>query len=104
LNQAYEILRLSDIVLYLIILAGFWRHRETFLTANSRLRMLLVGLGLLIGTGLYSAIEILILEVPGGPRTFVSPVPLIFLAVSLHLDLLARTGRRITGKKSTRDV
>lgn len=96
MNEAYQILRLTDIVLYVVILGGFWRHRETFLTANPRLRMLLVGLGLLIGTGLYSAIEVLAMNVPGGPRTFVTPVPLIFLSVSLYLDLFAQMKRRIS--------
>lgn len=107
MNQAYEIIRLADIVLYLLVLAGFWRHRETFATANPRLRMLLVGLGLLIGTGLYSSIEILALNVAGGPRTFVSPVPLVFLAVSLHMDLLTRTcraiGRKIAGQPKPKE-
>jgi prepilin signal peptidase PulO-like enzyme (type II secretory pathway) len=88
LSDVYTVVRLADIVLYLLIIAGFWRHRETFLTANRRLRMLLVGLGLLVLTGLYSVLEVIALDVPGGPRTLITPVPLIFLAISLHLDFV----------------
>lgn len=95
MDQAYEVVRMIDLGLYVLVLWGFWRHRETFFTARRQLRMLLVGFGLLVGYGLYSTVELLMFDVPGGSRTLIAPVPLLFIALSLHLDLLRRLWHKV---------
>ncbi len=99
MDGAYTIVRYCEVVLYGLVLFGFWRHRETFFIANRQLRMLLVGIGLLVITGAYSSVEILAMGAPGGPRVIVLAVPLLFLTVSLHLDVPRSLHRRMKDRR-----
>lgn len=91
----YDTLRVIDLVLYALILLGMITNRADFLAANRQIRMMLVGLGGLVVAGAYSAVEILLAGLPGGPRLFIVTVPLVFLAIGMHIDFLAAAWLRV---------
>lgn len=100
MSDIYTTLRVIDVVLYALIVWGFWRRRNRFAEGDTQDRSEKVGLGLLIITGAYASIESLLTGVPGGPRVFVVTVPLVFLAVAEHMDVARRVrdwwqGRRV---------
>ncbi len=94
MKDVYTVLRVADLVMYVLVFTGMWRHRQQFWASTTEVRMERIGLGALAFASAYATSETLMTGLPGGPRLFMLTIALLYLTIALHFDLLRRIHKR----------